>query len=232
METSSDVVGNAWLDFWRNKSSAPLLIHTSYGTTEEIPIDYFFRDATAFPPLEQYALSVCRGHVLDVGAGTGVHALYLQQQGLIVTTLEVSAIGVRIQQERGVRQVIHTDYRVHSDQQYDTVLLLMNGIGVVGTLEGLHSFLQQAQQWIRPAGQLLFDSSDIAYLHNDTTLPTDRYYGEVYYQYEYQAQRGEWFSWLYVDVDTLRSIAHETGWHMQVIFQDDSDQYLVRMVNA
>ena len=232
METFLDVAGHAWLDFWLNKQASPLLLHTSYGTTEEMPVDYFFRDASTFPAVERYALSVCRGRVLDVGAGTGVHALYLQQRGFMVTALELSAVGVRIQQERGIRQTLQMDYRTYVGQDYDTVLLLMNGIGVVGTLDGLRTFLQQAKQWLHPAGQLLFDSSDIAYLYDDTRPPANRYYGEVLYQYEYQGQLGEWFPWLYADAKTLQSVARETGWHPQIIFQDDNDQYLVRMIIA
>ena len=229
MKKTLDVAGRAWLDFWHNQLSSPLLLHTSYGTTEEMPVDHFFREAPLFPPLEEYALSLCGGRVLDVGAGTGVHALYLQTQGLDVSTLEQSAAGVRIQQKRGVQRTIQTDYRDYTGQGYDTVLLLMNGIGIAGTLTGLRDFLQQARQWLRPTGQLLFDSSDIAYLYEDTPQPADHYYGEVRYQYEYGGQRGEWFPWLYVDADTLQSVARETGWQVQIVFQDDHDQYLARL---
>ena len=235
MKDSDDVAGQAWLDFWQGTSPAPLLLHTSYDTTEEMPVDYFFREATTFPPLEHYALSLCRGRVLDVGAGTGGHALYGQAQGRDVTTLERSAAGVRIQRERGLRQVIQTDYRDYTEPGYDTVLLLMNGIGIAGTLTGLHDFLQQARRWLRPTGQLLFDSSDIAYLYEGdegTSRPTDRYYGEVRYQYEYRGQRGAWFSWLYVDADTLRAVARDVGWQTQIIFQDDHDQYLARLTDV
>lgn len=224
-----DVLDRAWLDFWQRGQAAPLLLHTSYGTVEEMPVDYFFRDASSFPPLEHYALSVCRGHVLDVGAGTGVHASYLQEHGFKVTALEVSPVGTRIQQDRGIKRVVQTDYRHYSGHRYDTVLLLMNGIGVVGTLEGLHHFLQQAAQWLHPQGQLLFDSSDIAYLYEDELPPSEHYYGEVRYQYEYQGQRGAWFPWLYVDADRVQTMAQAAGWHTQVIFQDDNDQYLMRM---
>lgn len=230
MEMYPDVADRAWSDFWQHGTASPLLIHTSYGTTEEMPVDYFFRDASNFPPLEQYALSLCRGSILDVGAGTGGHALYLQENGHTVTTLELSPAAVRIQRERGIRQVQQIDYRSYTGQGYDTVLLLMNGIGVVGTVAGLREFLQQAKQWISPSGQLLFDSSDIAYLYEDIPRPADRYYGEVRYQYEYQKQRGPWFAWLYVDAETLQTMGREAGWHTQIVFEDDYDQYLVRMI--
>ena len=231
MEHSSDVLGQAWWDYWQGKKTAPLLLHTSYGTeTEEMSVDYFFREETDFPPIERYALNLCRGQVLDVGAGTGVHAAHLLQQGLMVSTLEVSPIGVRIQRARGIKDAILSSYQDYAGRGCDTVLLLMNGIGVVGTLDGLRRFLQQATHWLRPGGQLLFDSSDIAYLYEEHPRPTETYYGEVRYCYEYRGQRGSWFGWLYVDFLTLEAIARETGWRVQLIFQEEDDQYLARLI--
>lgn len=222
------MLGDAWLDYWQKQPVAPLLLRTSYGSTEEMPVDYFFRNPDSFPPIEQYALDLCQGRTLDVGAGVGSHALFLQQQGLPVTTLEISAAGVRIQQDRGVKCAIQADYRRYGAGRFDTVLLLMNGIGVVGSLAGLRDFFQRAKDWIGPKGQLLFDSSDIAYLYEGTARPADRYYGEVRYQYEYRGRLGGWFSWLYADENTLQQMAQEAGWQTQIIFQDDQDQYLVR----
>lgn len=233
MEHPSDVLGQAWWDYWQGKKTDPLLLHTSYGTeTEEMPVDYFFREKTDFPPVERYALDLCRGQVLDVGAGTGVHAANLLQQGLTVSTLEVSPIGVRIQRARGIKNAILSNYQSYAGQDYDTVLLLMNGIGVVGTLDGLRHFLRQATHWLRSRGQLLFDSSDIAYLYEGGPLPTRAYYGEVRYRYEYRGHLGGWFAWLYVDFRTLETIARETGWDAQQIFWDEHDHYLARLTRA
>lgn len=230
MEHSSDVLGQAWWDYWQGKKTAPLLLHPSYDPeVEEMPIDHFFREEATLPPIERYALDLCRGRVLDVGAGTGVHAAYLQQRGLTVSTLEVSPVGVRIQQARGIHSALLSDYQSYSGQGHDTVLLLMNGIGVVGTLEGLRRFLRQAGDWLLPSGQLLFDSSDIAYLYENKPLPPKAYYGEVRYRYEYRGRQGDWFAWLYVDFRTLETIAREAGWEAQRIFQDSNDQYLARL---
>ncbi len=224
----TDVLGIAWLDYWHGRPVAPLLVNTSYGAVEEMPIDYFFRNINAFPRIEQYALSLCQGRVLDVGAGVGSHALFLQQQEVAVTTLETSPLGVQIQQARGVKRAVQADYHDYREKGFHTVLLLMNGIGITGTLTGLRNFFQSAKDWISPAGQLLFDSSDIAYLYEGAEHPTNEYYGEVRYQYEYRDCLGEWFSWLYVDEATLQQVAQEAGWQMQTIFQDDQDQYLAR----
>lgn len=224
------MLGQAWFDYWQRDRAFPLHLHTSYcSATEEMPVGYFFRDANSFPLIEQYALSICRGHVLDVGAGVGAHAVFLQENQVSVTTLEVSPTGARIQRERGIQKVVLADYRTYTGGGYDTVLLLMNGIGVVGTLSELPGFLRQADQWLQPDGQLIVDSSDIAYLYEDEPLPTGYYYGEVRYQYEYRGQRGAWFPWLYVDFETLDQVAHSSGWSAQLVFQDENGHYLARM---
>ena len=56
-------------------------------------------------------------------------------------------------------------------------LLLMNGIGLCATLEGLQHFLQHAKGLLQAGGQLLFDSSDVAYLYNGKPPKGTPYYG-------------------------------------------------------
>lgn len=195
-----------------------------------MPVNWFFRDEEDFPTLEVNALQYCQGRVLDIGAGAGSHALYLQQRGADVTALEVSPQASWIMSQRGVRQVQCTDYRHYQDlQRFDTILLLMNGIGIIGKLSALADFLAHMQRLLRPGGQLLFDSSNIAYLYENEPLPTDRYYGEVRFRFEYRGQQGPWFDWVYVDQQTLREAAQRLGWQATVLFEDAHDQFLVQM---
>ncbi len=229
MTFSTDMYGQALADYYYRKKSFPLWVHTSYGTREEMPTDWFFRSYNEFPDLEQYALSLCQGVVLDIGAGAGPHALVLQQQNTEVTAIESSTLVSKIMIERGVKQVRNIDYQDYSGTQADTILMLMNGIGLVENLAGLSDFLQWAQHHLQPNGQMLFDSSDIAYLFQKTNFPKDYYYGEVQFQYEYREQYGEWFSWLYIDEQTLKQIAASNGWNCQTLFNDSTDQYLYRL---
>ena len=107
------------------------------------------------------------------------------------------------------------------------MLLLMNGIGLAGTLDGLDIFFQKARKLLRPGGRLIFDSSDVAYLYQGKPPKEGSYYGEVHYQYEYRRMRGEWFNWLFVDRRTLTRIAEKEGWKVTLLYKDRSDQYLV-----
>lgn len=226
-----DVFGLALTDFYKNNAADTLWLHNSYGEVEEMPVDIFFRTEEEMPTLEHKALALCFGKVLDVGAGVGSHTLILQEAGLDVTAIDISADAVKIMQQRGVKKALAQSLSL-TTEKYDTLLFLMNGIGLTGTLVGFVDFLQKAKGLIYPNGQLLFDSSDISYLYEDQPKPENHYFGEVSYCYTYKNQNGNWFNWLYLDQETLIRTATENGWHPEIIFDDEEDQYLARLTIA
>lgn len=226
-----DVLGHALHDYLLGNTHEKLLLHTSYDDeVEEMPVDVFFRNPADFPELEHIALALCDGHTLDVGAGAGCHALYLQQQGNDVTALEQSPLACSVMRQRGIQNVIQADFFTCQGDTYDTLLFLMNGIGLAGSVAGLRTLLQHCQSLLRKGGQLLFDSSDISYLYADGSVEKPRgYHGEIRYQYEYKGLMGAPFDWLFIDQEMLIRIARTEGWVVQVVFEDENDQYLVRM---
>ncbi len=226
----SDLHGQALLDYCNRAPYKKLWIHNSYGPKEEMPVSHYFRGEAAMPLLEQIALRKCTGKVLDIGAGAGSHALLLQQKGLAVTALEISPKAAEVMQKRGVKEVVVHDVYTYALHRYNTLLLLMNGIGLTGTLAGLRRFLQQTKTLLLPRGQIIFDSSDVAYLYNGDPPANGEYYGEISYQYEYKKQKTEWFKWLYVDQQTMQTIAATEGFAMEVLFEDEFDQYLARLM--
>jgi len=207
---------------------------------EEMPVDVFFRDMEKMPELEWVALQQCRGRILDIGAGAGSHALALQRMGQDITALDISPQAVDIMRARGVKNVVEGDFfqiagrRVDSrgaglQGKYDTLLLLMNGIGISGTTDGLRGFFAGARTLLKPGGQLLFDSSDVAYLYDGKPPKMEgHYYGEILHQYEYRRQRSDWFPWLFIDYKTLKDIAGQEGWSANLLYEDPWEQYLVR----
>jgi SAM-dependent methyltransferase len=202
-----------------------------------MPVDVYFREAEDMPELEWIALQQCRGRVLDIGAGAGSHALILQQMGLDITALDISPKAADIMERRGVKKILCQDFfelggaspdSGLSAGDFDTLLLLMNGIGLAGTLDGLRLFLAKARTLLRPGGRLIFDSSDIAYMYDGKIPKKPEYYGEILYQYEYRKQQSDWFKWLFIDRKTLTAIALAEGWHTEILFGDEWDQYLVK----
>lgn len=225
-----DVLGNALHDYLKGLRGEPLLTHTGFGGVEEMPVEEFFRKPADFPELEHIALGLCDGRVLDVGAGAGSHALFLQKRGMDITALERSPLACEVIRARGVKKVITADFFQYDGNRYDTLLFLMNGIGVAGSIDGLTTLLNHCETLLNPGGQLLFDSSDVAYLYADGTVdkPTG-YYGEIRYQYAYKGKRSAPFDWLFIDQEALISVAQPLGWIVQILYEDGHDQYLARM---
>ena len=226
-----DIHGKAILDYYQGKEESSLILHTSYGESEEMPVEVFFRDELDFKTLEHLALIECSGKVLDLGAGAGAEALVLQSRGFEVYALEYSPGCVQVMQQSGVDHVLFEDYRTHHGK-YDTILALMNGLGLAGTLAGVPAFLTKCMSLLNPGGQLLIDSSDISYLYEDGLEKPAGYYGEVRYQYEYQGERGDWFDWVYVDQETLAEIVGKLGLLLEILMTDENDQYLARITKG
>jgi SAM-dependent methyltransferase len=226
----NDVLGQVIFDHHNKLSGSKLWINNKYGPKEEMPLAAYFRGEDDMPDIEWMALEQCRGKVLDIGAGAGSHALQLQEQGIDVTAIDISPLCVKTMLERGVSKAIEADVFSYRSQ-YDTLLLLMNGIGLAGTLGGLKDLLIHLKTLLNKGGQILFDSSDIAYLY-EGNLPKQGYYGEIQYQYEYKKLKTEWFNWLYVDEHALQQVAIDAGYTMEVLIEDEFGQYLTRLTKA
>ncbi|TDQ09408.1 class I SAM-dependent methyltransferase [Pedobacter metabolipauper] len=225
-----DVFGEALKDQFTKPPAETLWVHNSYDDPEEMPVDIYFRDEDEMPELELKAMELCKGRVLDVGAGVGSHALVLQGRGFDITGMDISASAVNIMKQRGLKQAVEGDILTYKGQTYDTLLFMMNGIGLTGTIAGLKSFLKHVKKLINPGGQLIFDSSDLSYLYEEIALPAKGYFGEVSFRYEYKSVKGNWFKWIYVDQRTLLKIAAEAGWDAEIVFEDGHDQYLAKLV--
>lgn len=231
-----DVAGKAILDFLTHKKGrhSKLWIHNKYGDKEEMPVDIYFRDLSEIPDQELIALQHCKGNVLDIGAGAGSHALILQnafQQNIKVSALDFSGNCCVVMKARGVKNVsCQNIFKIKTTKKFDTLLLLMNGIGLCGTLDGLKEFLSIADRLLNKNGQLIFDSSDVSYLFSKKfPKPALKYYGEIEYRYEYKKEFTDWFSWLYIDKNTLMKVARQTGWKFLLLDEDNQGQYLARL---
>lgn len=223
-----DIPGRAILDYFRGNRKARLYVHDRFGPRVEMPISMYFRGIKAMPELELRALEEVKGTVLEIGAGAGSHALELQNRGFEVHALEISPSSCEVMTLRGVKSVICEDIFEYCDNKYDTLLLLMNGIGLCGTLDGLDQFLQKADALLKPGGEIVFDSSDIDYMYEYTHKPSF-YYGQVQCAYQYKKEITPWFHWLYVDFSTLRKRALTLGWKAEFLFEDDHYQYLAKL---
>jgi SAM-dependent methyltransferase len=224
---------DAMLAFYRGDMEARIVVHDDYGDTDEHSIAHFFRTRDEFPALELAALELCCGTVLDVGAGSGCHSIELQKRGLAVCALEIAPELCRLMRERGVLDVRCGDIHEFESSPFDTVLMMMNGLELAGSLAGLERLLSHLHSLVSPGGQVLADSTDLRSSHGIAGDPTrrkdGRYVGEATIQLEYDARKGMPFQHLYVDPDTLAQSAAQTGWDCAVSYQAEFGHYLARL---
>ena len=230
----NDPMGTAMLDYMRGKADAEVVVASNLTEDDVIPAYYLFRKVKEMPELELLALEACRGSILDVGAGAGSHTLALQERGKDVTALDLSAGAVDTMRQRGVKQVLHQDVFDLKNRLYDTLLMLMNGIGISGNLMGLGRFLQHASTLLKPGGQILLESSDILYMYEDedgsVLLDLNAgYYGEIKYNMTYRDHESGWFNWLYIDAAILEDHATEHGFDFELLYEGEAGNYLARL---
>ena len=233
MNSKKDPMGRAIADYYKTQKANKLRVFSPMFEEDEIPLSTLFRKYEEMPEIERKALDMANGKTLDVGAGSGCHSLVLQEKGIDVTAIDISPLSVETMKERGVKKVIEQDFFTLKGQ-YDTVLMLMNGIGIVGTLERLPRFFRQLDKILAPGGQLLCDSSDISYVFEDENgmidIPNEMdYYGEHSFRMQYKDTIGEPFNWLYIDADTLREKAGRCGYAVEVVAEGENYDYLARI---
>lgn len=229
-----DPFEQAFRDYINGDINAEILVHCNKGDDEIIPASYFFRSFDMMPEIEKYALSLCKGTILDIGAGSGAHSIYLQDKGYDVTSLDIKPGFVNIMKKRGLQKVIQSDIFDFNIGKFDTLLMLMNGIGFTMNFKGLAKFLKQAREMLNPGGQLILDSSDLMYLYKQEDGSyvfnlNESYYGEVEYIIEYKGNKSAPFSWLYTDYENLMQIAEQNGFYCDKIFEDDHYNYLAKL---
>ena len=232
MNKETDPMGRAIAEYHRTGKADALRVFSPMFDEDTIPLEVLFRSYREMPPIEQRALDLSAGRILDVGAGAGCHSLVLQERGADVTALDISPLAVETMRQRGLGKVLEQDFFALQGQ-FDTILLLMNGLGIVGTLEHMPRLFRHLDTLLAPGGQLLGDSSDLCYLFLDEDgiiqYPNSNYYGELSFQMQYRDTIGAPFPWLYLDAQTLTEQALAFGYHVEIVMEGAHYDYLARI---
>ena len=229
---NKDPMGCAIADYFDKGKAAKLRVFSSQFDEDEIPVSQLFRTFDEIPELEQEALRLAEGKILDCGAGSGCHAIALQDMGKEVEAIDISPRSVEVMQKRGVNNAYCINlFDENYLQKFDTILMLMNGSGIIGKLENMGAFFTKMKQLLNPGGCIYMDSSDLRYLFEDEdgSFVVDLaagYYGEIDFRMQYKQVRGEAFDWLYVDFQTLSYYANENGFKAEMVKEGEHYDYL------
>jgi len=231
-----DLFGKAILDYQTNNSPEDLITETSISEADEMSVAYLFRAFADMPAMEQKALSLTKGKILDVGCGAGSHSLYLQnEKKLDVISIDISKNAIEACNLRGLKNARVQDVMLLENEKFDTILLLMNGAGMCGRLKNINAFLQKLKSLLTDNGQILLDSSDIIYMFDEDEdggkwIPSEHeYYGEVVFNISYKGEKEDAFDWMYIDYNTLQNAASANGLNCQLVLEGEHFDYLARL---
>ncbi len=237
LKKHQDPIGQAALDYQNGIRGEQIVVKMNIAEDELLSPAYFFRTFEQMPIQEQEALKRCSGKILDVGAGAGVHSIWLQEQGFDVDSIDISPLSCETMVKRGIKNVLLKDVYDLEDRKYDTILLLMNGAGVARTLSGLEALLLHLKTLLKPGGKILADSTDLLYLFTDANgetwidIASDTYYGEMEYRLSYKNIKGKPFPWLFVDPHTFADYAKLCGFEVKEIVAGAHYDYMVEIVS-
>ena len=234
-----DLFGKAILDFQTNNSPEDLITETSISEQDEMSVGYLFRSYDEMPKLEQKALQLANGKILDVGCGAGSHSLYLQnERNLDVHSIDISKQAVEACKLRGlknvqVQNILEMDSN-NPENKFDSILLLINGTGIFGTLKETTTYLQKLRSLLNANGQILIDSSDIIYMFDNDEdggkwIPSSGYYGELTFTIRYKNEKEDQFPWLYMDYNTLQNAAFANGLQSDLLLEGEHYDYLAKL---
>jgi len=229
-----DLFGKAILDFQTKNAPEDLVTETNISEADEMSVEYLFRSYKEMPKLEKKALQLAKGKVLDVGCGAGSHSFYLQEKGYHVTSIDISENAIKACQLPGLQNARVQNVLEVENEKFDTIILLMNGTGIFGTLAETSRYLQKLKSLLNSNGQILIDSSDIIYMFDQEEdsgfmVPTYGYYGELIFTISYKAETDVAFPWLYLDYNTLQNAAHENGLQCELILEGEHFDYLAKL---
>ncbi len=229
-----DVFGKAFQDYMAGRKDREIKVYTDISGPESLPVSYFFRSYDEMPEGEKLVMEHSAGSVLDVGAGAGSHALELQQRGLQVLALDVSPGAVQTMRQRGVKEIYCGEFYDLKKESFDTILFLMNGAGIAGSLKGLKKLLKHAAGLLSPGGMVFMESTDIMYMYEEDDgsyrIPMgEKYYGEREYRLVYHDLETKPFPWLFVDPHSLEYTASMCGLKTRIIYTGDNYNYVAEL---
>ena len=230
---TKDIFGKALLDYQNGNYSEDLITSTNISDEDALPLPYLFRGYSEMPKLEQKALQLSIGHILDVGCGSGSHSLWLQEKGLKIKAIDNSKGAIKVAKKRGI---LNAELKplLEETETFDTILLLMNGTGIFQELSQVSMYLKHLKSLLQPEGQILIDSSDISYMYEDEDggmwLDLNQGYpGELDYYLSYKGEKEAAMKWLYLDFETLKTACLTVGLKCENVMDGEHFDYLAKL---
>jgi SAM-dependent methyltransferase len=214
IDPSQDAFGTALLDYLDGKNVAPLALEVRGGRKVlGLGAEWFFRSYEQWDWWDRKLLpQVKQGPVLDLGAGAGRAALYLQERGLSVTTVDASPGAAEVCRRRGIADVRLGDVLdPPADQRWAAVLLLCGNLGLGGSWDGSRRLLTRLAELAAPGAVLVGDSVTPA--------------GEPHVDLRvwYRSLVTPWWPQYNIPAAHVAALVADTGWRIETQLEDGEE---------
>jgi SAM-dependent methyltransferase len=198
------------------------LIERDDGFLEGADAARYFAGPDAWGALDRLACAEARGRILDVGAGAGRAALYLQESGRDVVALDVSPGAVHVCQRRGIHQTLTGTVENLADADggpFDTFMLLGSNLGLLASRVQAPRFLNALARLAAPDAVVLgqgmdpYQTSNQAHLaYHERNRGLGRLAGQIRMRVRYRNLATPWFDYLFTSVADLTPLLDGTAW--------------------
>ncbi|MCT4666077.1 MAG: class I SAM-dependent methyltransferase [Flavobacteriales bacterium] len=230
LDKANDPMGLAILEYAQSDVPTQVRVLSPEFDEDEIPLTYLFRTYADFPPNEKNALNIAKGKILDIGAGAGIHSRFLKNQGKEIRAIDISPYSVEYLLSQNISAELVSIFDYQPQESFDTILLLMNGLGIAEKREKLPEFLQKLKSLLSQNGQILIESCSLSYLF-DNPEEAQSHSGEILYQMKYKNIEGLYFYWLYLSFEDLEKEVVKENLKIEKIFQQKNGQYLAKITH-
>lgn len=228
-----DILGKA-LAGYLNGDQPCCIIRRDDGFSEEIDIGTYFTEYPNWNNSEKEILKYTQGRVLDIGAGTGKHTLYLQNKGFEVCAIDISPLTVAVMKQRGVKSAHAMDLMElkFPEDYFDTILMMFNVFGLGETIENTKKILKVLYKISTPVGKIIATITNPYKTKNPYHLAyhkrnreAGRPAGQTRIRIEYKGEIGDWFCQLMVSPEELRNLIRNMGWSVLAIVEGEEAIY-------
>jgi SAM-dependent methyltransferase len=211
------------------------VIERDDGRVEAYSSAYLFAPYAKWSVLERKAIRLARGRVLDVGAGGGRVALYLQGKGHDVVAIDISQGAIETCRSRGVKDARVLPFEKIDDSLgvFDTVVMFGNNFGLFGTPTRAKTLLRRLHKMTSGDARILgetidpYDTKDREHLdYHKLNKQRGRWPGQLRIRARHRKLKTPWFDYLFVSRKEMEQLTRDTGWHVERFIEPTGYQYV------
>jgi SAM-dependent methyltransferase len=216
-----DIWGRIYRDQWE-RDPHPHKVERNDGRQEEFESAAHYFEAPRLRA-EDEELRRLSGPVLDIAAGPGSYAIYLQNHGLTVAAIDASPLAVKIAGMRGCLDARVMDLRALDLDPggFGSIISMGNSFGAHQDPLSLPSYMTELRRLVRDDGILVtstidpLDTDDPGHLaYHERNRERGRPPGLLSVRVGYREEMTDWFHLWLTTREEVADLASAAGWEL------------------